>query len=165
MPESMHTFTFSSGARRSVRKPRFDLLLACRNALRRISDRFEMGLKYGEHNYKKGLEFDDTVNHIFDHLESYVERRKRYFELKENGNLAAEYEAEVFKAASASQGASSSAILVPKGTTSNISAEPTLEDWMRTTETDGDDLAAAAWGMIVMMELETRGKLLCTPTK
>lgn len=65
---------FKSGARRSKVMPRYDLLPAV--FLKRVAARFEMGLKYGEHNYKKGLLFDDTLNHIIDHLLAYRERRK-----------------------------------------------------------------------------------------
>jgi hypothetical protein len=105
--------------------PRYDLIPQI--ALVRIAARFEMGLKYGEHNYKLGLPFDDTLNHIIDHLLNYKERRKEYFRCKEEGRL----------------------------TTDNG-----LREWMKRTETDGDDLSAAAWGCIALMYLENCDRLL-----
>lgn len=104
--------------------PRYDLIP--QTFLVRLAARFEMGLKYGEHNYKKGLPFDDTLNHIIDHLLAYKERRKAYFQAQENGH--AEY------------------IL--------------LKEWMSKYETDGDDLAGAAWGIAAIMYLELMGGLL-----
>lgn len=118
--------TFSSGAKRSRVMPRYDLIP--KTFLQRVAGRFEMGLRYGEHNYKLGLPFDDTFNHILDHLLAYRERRKRYFELLDQGSLPAEY--------------------------------MNLEEWMSAKQTDGDDLAAAAWGLAAIMYLEEVGKLL-----
>lgn len=74
VPPSEPVHTFTTGAQRSELKPRYDLIP--RIALVRLAARFEMGLKYGEHNYKKGLPFDDTFNHIIDHLYNYAQRRK-----------------------------------------------------------------------------------------
>lgn len=68
-------FVYVTGAKRSERKPRYDLIPSV--ALRRLAARYEMGLKhYGEHNWKLGLPFDDTLNHLIDHLLSYRDRRK-----------------------------------------------------------------------------------------
>jgi hypothetical protein len=66
--------TFESGAQRSKIMPRFDLIPE--TALVRLAGRYEVGLPYGEHNYKLGLPFDDTYNHIVSHLLAYKERRK-----------------------------------------------------------------------------------------
>jgi hypothetical protein len=103
--------------------PRYDLLPA--TFLSRVAARFEMGLRYGEHNYKRGLPFDDTFNHIIAHLLAYRERRKEYFTLLDHESAPL----------------------------------PTLTEWMAVHETDGDDLAAAAWGLAAIMYLEQVGKL------
>lgn len=63
--------TFSSGAKSSGTKPRYDLIPTW--ALQRIARRFELGAaKYGVDNWKKGLgdrEFIlDRINHAIDHL-------------------------------------------------------------------------------------------------
>lgn len=116
--------THVSGANRSEMKPRYDLIPQC--ALIRIAARFEMGLKYGEHNYKLGLPFDDTLNHVIDHLLAYKERRKEFQRQTSEGNV------------------------------STI----TLQEFVDYNAPDGDDLAAAAWGVIAMMYLEQKDRLL-----
>lgn len=121
-PSTAEGVTFSTGGKRSERKPRYDLIP--KEALVRLSARYEMGLKYGEHNYKLGLPFDDTFNHIIDHLLSYKERRKAYFQA-----------------------------------VSEEDTHLTLDEWMTTRETDGDDLAGAAWGIFTIMHLEMSGRL------
>lgn len=118
--------TFDSGAQRSKRMPRYDLLPM--SPLMRIAARFEMGLKYGEHNYKLGLPFDDTFNHVIDHLLTYRERRKRILQAASEKEL--------------------------------VLSTSELRTHMRKRETDGDDLAAAAWGLIALMYLEDEDRLL-----
>lgn len=118
--------TFESGAKRSKRMPRYDLLPKI--FLERTSSRFEMGLKYGEHNYKKGLPFEDTFNHILDHLLAYRELMKEYGRLTESATLQ--------------------------------NPLPSREDWVRSKQQDGDDLAGAAWGIAALMYLESEGTLL-----
>jgi len=113
--------TFATGAKRSVIMPRYDLLP--QTFLKRTSARFEMGLKYGENNYKRGLPFDDTFNHIIDHLYAYKERRKEIL------------------------------IRIEQGESLSLAGE------MKRLETDGDDLAGAAWGLAAIMYLEQIGKL------
>lgn len=120
--EKDHTFT--SGAKRSKLMPRFDLIPAV--FLRRLSARFELGLRYGEHNYKMGLPFDDTFNHIIEHLLAYKERRKEILKQQDG-------------------------VLFHPGQ---------FEEMMQARETDGDDLAAAAWGLAAIMYLEQAGRLL-----
>lgn len=123
MDEIRHTFP--TGAQRSALMPRYDLLP--KTFLERTAGRFELGIKYGEHNYKQGLPFDDTFNHIIDHLYAYRERRKAI--------LQAAFEMKV---------------------------EPTVEQidaLMTASETDGDDLAAASWGIAALMELERTDRL------
>jgi hypothetical protein len=71
-PEKM--YTFPSGAKRAELKPRFDLIPSL--SLRRLAARYELGLKYGEDNWKKGLPLSDTLNHIIDHLLIYRDKQK-----------------------------------------------------------------------------------------
>jgi hypothetical protein len=117
--------TFSTGAQRSELMPRYDLLP--RTFLERTAGRFELGLKYTEHNYKQGLPFDDTFNHIVDHLWAYRERRKMILQAA----------AELKQPIDSGQ----------------------LAELMTASETDGDDLAAAAWGIAAIMELERTDRL------
>jgi hypothetical protein len=73
MSTDTHT-TFESGAIRSSKRPRFDLIP--REALLGLARRLEYGAaKYGEYNWQKGA-FDadfrrDTVNHLMAHLLDY----------------------------------------------------------------------------------------------
>src|SRR5262245_63453802 len=114
--------TFDTGAQRSATMPRYDLIPQC--ALRRLAARFEMGLKYGEHNYKLGLPFDDTYNHILDHLSSYCHRRKYLLEHDHHRQ--------------------------------EDLRGPALNKAMDEIQTDGDDLAAAMWGIVALMFFEER---------
>lgn len=117
--------TFASGAKRSQTKPRYDLIPSI--FLKRLAARFEMGLRYGEHNYKRGLPFDDTFNHIIDHLQSYRDRRKQFLEEVDHGARLLDTD---------------------------------LAAYMKNTEKDGDDIAAAAWGLAAICFLEDTGRLL-----
>lgn len=137
-PAAGFKYVQPGGATRFEKKPRFDLIAS--RPMKRIAARYEMGLHHGEHNWKKGMPFDETYNHLIDHLHSYLYRRKRYFELKENGGLLDEY--------------NTHAQIV------GLKNLPTLKEWMKATETDGDDLAAAAWNVIALMALEDEDKLL-----
>lgn len=77
---------FTSGAKRSVRMPRYDLIPKV--AQDRLAQRFtgrmpepgadsfaEPGgaLQYGEGNWQKGLPTSDVINHIMHHLTNYVD--------------------------------------------------------------------------------------------
>jgi hypothetical protein len=69
MSDEIHQF--SSGAKSSGRKPRYDLIPA--HALERIARRFELGAeKYGVNNWKKGADDKDfildRINHAIEHL-------------------------------------------------------------------------------------------------
>lgn len=117
---------FETGARRSSLKPRFDLIPHV--FLVRVAHRFGMGVpQYGEHNYKKGLPFDDTFNHIIDHLYAYKERRKEYLRQLELQEIDP--------------------------------AKVSLLEYVLCKGEDGDDLAAAAWGIAAIMYLEHAGRL------
>jgi hypothetical protein len=68
--------THVTGAKRSARKPRYDLIPTI--AVFRLAERFtgEMGpdgptggaLKYGANNWRNGLPTSDVYNHVIDHL-------------------------------------------------------------------------------------------------
>lgn len=73
MPES--AAVFSSGARSSEAKPRYDLIPAC--ALRRYAERCGLGAQlHGDDNWKRGagdLEYErDRLNHTIEHLLKYA---------------------------------------------------------------------------------------------
>lgn len=64
---------FSTGAKRSSKKPRYDLIPF--EALEAIAERFELGGKiYGDDNWKKGGEdfYLDAKNHAQHHLLCYI---------------------------------------------------------------------------------------------
>jgi hypothetical protein len=73
---------FFSGAKRSVRMPRYDLIPFV--ALQRLAERYTGSmvngepdggaLKYGESNWKKGLPSSDVINHIIHHLSRWNEK-------------------------------------------------------------------------------------------
>lgn len=155
--KTVHMHTFENGARRSELKPRYDLIP--QTPLKRIAKRFEIGLKYGEFNYMKGLPFDDTFNHLIDHLESYKERRKEYFRLQQNlSSSAVELLDEARKKLQYRQFNVNGGAAVPMGYaaagTLPTSVHLSLKEWMEKTEPDGDDLAGAAWGCIALMKME-----------
>lgn len=70
---------FSTGAKRSERMPRYDLIP--RTAIDRLAQRFTGeirdgkptggALKYGESNWQKGLPTSDVLNHAINHLLAY----------------------------------------------------------------------------------------------
>lgn len=134
---------FKSGAKRSERKPRYDLIPKV--ALDRLANRFtgELihgipqypgdpvanqskptggALKYGECNWEKGLPTSDVINHIYDHLTSYVNIfRENLKTWKGDMNL------------------------VVKG--------------MKHHSVSEDDLAAAMWGLVVLMHQEDSNRM------
>lgn len=59
--------TFASGAQRSEKKPRFDLIPTV--ALERLAARLQLGSEtYAEYQWQKGLPPEDTLNHVISHL-------------------------------------------------------------------------------------------------
>jgi hypothetical protein len=75
---------FSSGAKSSGRKPRYDLIPAY--ALERIARRFELGAeKYGVNNWKKGAndpEFImDRLNHAMEHIKKMQETVQAFIDV------------------------------------------------------------------------------------
>jgi hypothetical protein len=76
------THMFPTGAKRSARAPRYDLLV--HSLIQRIAERAggsldESGqadggaLKYGEGNWERGLPTSDVINHVMDHMLELVD--------------------------------------------------------------------------------------------
>lgn len=134
--KKMHEF--KTGAKRSDLKPRYDLIPKV--AIDRLAKRFTgesvslnpLGdpdalftkseatggaLKYGECNWEKGLPTSDVINHIYDHLTTYV-NQFRVALRNSNGDM-------------------------------NF-----VQTCLRTDSKREDDLAAAMWGIVVLMHQE-----------
>lgn len=74
----MHTFT--SGAKSTVVKPRYDLIPL--RGLELVAERFEYGAgRHGERNYRKGGDdpvfVQDRINHLIEHCMKFAEHRRR----------------------------------------------------------------------------------------
>ncbi len=69
-PESKHQF--DSGATRSkLDDVRFDLISPL--ALRRLAATYSEGaIKYGDNNWRRGMEFSNVINHILEHINTYI---------------------------------------------------------------------------------------------
>ena len=125
--------TFSTGAQRSVRCPRYDLIPKC--AIDRLAVRFTGdivnnlptggALKYGESNWERGLPTSDTINHIMHHLTSWTETFRQA--MIGAMNLGITDEKEVM--------------------------DYVLSHMKEHSNTD-DDLAGAMWGICVLMRQE-----------
>lgn len=73
---------FATGAKRSMRMPRYDLIPM--TFFRRMAQRFTGqqstagptggALKYGECNWEKGMPTSDTLNHTIEHLLSWADK-------------------------------------------------------------------------------------------
>lgn len=138
---------FKTGAKRSDVKPRYDLIPKV--AIERLAKRFtgellvdannlgtfgggDLGrgneatggaLKYGECNWEKGLPTSDVINHIYDHLTSYVDQFRVALR-NSNGDM-------------------------------NF-----IQTCLRThSKQVDDDLAAAMWGITVLMHQESSDKM------
>lgn len=71
--------TFASGAKSTIKKPRYDLIP--QKALELVAGRFEYGAgRHGERNYRKGKndnEFiTDRINHLIEHCVKFAEHRR-----------------------------------------------------------------------------------------
>lgn len=71
----MEAAVFTSGAKSSEEKPRYDLIPAC--ALRRYAERCALGAKlHGDNNWKRGKDdpqyITDRLNHTIEHLMKYA---------------------------------------------------------------------------------------------
>ena len=63
--------TFGTGARRDALAPRYDLIPPC--ALKRLAQIYTEGAEhYGAHNWQKGMDYSDTINHALEHLLKYM---------------------------------------------------------------------------------------------
>ena len=68
--EEVHTFP--SGAKRTVKEERFDLI--CPAGLRRIARRYALGAKkYSDFNWCMGVPPAVTLNHLIAHVVDYLE--------------------------------------------------------------------------------------------
>jgi hypothetical protein len=80
---------YETGAKRSERLPRYDLIVG--EFLRRVAERCtgELreghptggALKYGEGNWERGLPTSDVINHIIEHLHAVQEEFRRLLTL------------------------------------------------------------------------------------
>lgn len=126
---------FKSGAIRSSRMVRFDLIPKCLNE--RLAQRFTGqiidgepdggALKYGEGNWEKGLPTSDVINHSINHLLNYQEQFR------------------VALTAGIHEG------LVGEALMNHVRKE------MKSASAHDDDLAAAVWGISVLMSQEETG--------
>ncbi len=69
-PEDSHQF--NSGAVRSkLDNVRFDLISP--QALRRLAATYNEGaVKYGDNNWRRGMEFSNVINHVLEHINTYI---------------------------------------------------------------------------------------------
>lgn len=85
LPPALTTEQFESGARRDARvagakdengpRPRYDLISPI--GVRRIAETYGEGaLKYGDHNWRAGMPFSTTVNHVLAHLFQWLRGEK-----------------------------------------------------------------------------------------
>ncbi len=63
---------FDSGAKRAkLDDVRFDLISPV--ALRRLAATYSEGaVKYGDNNWRKGMEFSNVINHVLEHINIYI---------------------------------------------------------------------------------------------
>lgn len=67
--------TFGTGAKRDARALRYDLIPPC--ALKRLAQIYTEGAEhYGAHNWTKGMDYSDTINHALAHLFNYMSGKK-----------------------------------------------------------------------------------------
>jgi len=70
----MEDHTFTSGAKRSEKMPRYDLIPARPN--RRLALRYTMGVKYGEWNWYDGIRDREFVIDALNHLQAHLDKAK-----------------------------------------------------------------------------------------
>lgn len=71
---------FTSGAKSTVKKPRYDLIPLITEQM--IAERHEYGAsRHGEYNYLKGKDdqefITDRINHLHEHVKMFAKSRKR----------------------------------------------------------------------------------------
>lgn len=66
------SYEFDSGAvRAKLDTVRFDLISP--QALRRLAATYSEGaVKYGDNNWRKGMEFSNVINHVLEHINTYI---------------------------------------------------------------------------------------------
>jgi hypothetical protein len=119
---------FNTGAKRSERKPRYDLIPT--DALIRLAERFTGdivdgkptggALKYGETNWVNGLPTSDVYNHIIGHLTTWAKSFQTALHLYKNDMES-------------------------------------IRAYMVKHSSMDDDLAGAMWGICVLMYQESNG--------
>lgn len=129
---------YSTGAMRSHRMIRYDLIPKC--AIDRLAKRFtgeineDGGIptggayKYGESNWERGLPTSDVINHVMNHLTNWVEEFRS--QMAYNINKISKDKEEIM---------------------SNVRMV------MKSQSREDDDLAAAMWGLCVLMYQEETG--------
>ncbi len=69
-PKNSHQFD-SGAVRAKLDDVRFDLISP--QALRRLAATYAEGAtKYGDNNWRKGMEFSNLLNHVIDHIYQYI---------------------------------------------------------------------------------------------
>lgn len=126
--KDVDSIKYETGAKRSARKPRYDLIPTV--ALQRLAERFTGeivdgkptggALKYGETNWVNGLPTSDVYDHIFDHLILWVQEFQRLLHCYGDDMTA-------------------------------------IFNGMREFSAKDDHLAGAMWGICVLMYQETNG--------
>jgi len=136
MPTQEGIYKFPSGAKRSAKMLRYDLIPKV--ALDRLAQRFtgkinDQGnpdggaLKYGEGNWEKGLPTSDVINHIINHITQY----SNYFRIALTTGI--------------------------KNGLKGIDLTEYIVDSLQSCSKADDDLAAAMWGLTVLMHQEENG--------
>ncbi len=69
-PDGSHHFD-SGAVRAKLDDVRFDLISP--QALRRLAATYNEGaVKYGDNNFRKGMEFSNVINHVLEHINTYL---------------------------------------------------------------------------------------------
>lgn len=70
IPEGSHEFD-SGAVRAKLDDVRFDLVSP--QALRRLAATYNEGAtKYGDNNFRRGMEFSNLINHVLEHINIYI---------------------------------------------------------------------------------------------
>ena len=70
IPEGSHEFD-SGAVRAKLDDVRFDLISP--QALRRLAATYNEGAtKYGDNNFRHGMEFSNVINHVLEHINTYI---------------------------------------------------------------------------------------------
>jgi hypothetical protein len=132
---------YNTGARRSARMPRYDLIVG--SAIDRLAQRCTGeptadgvgtggALKYGEGNWERGLPTSDVINHILQHIHRYADEFRRV--------MAARL------------------LDVPsEGTPDYVTTMCRVQDHMVEFSKLDDHLAGAMWGLMVLCDQEEHG--------